>query len=205
MGKEKRSAIDILKETTETLNTARFGMSLVQSEDPEQRKFGLRNIIVFGRAVTNVLQNLRSVVAGFDEWYEPWVARMKADPVMTHLYKVRSEILKEGRLTPTQRSFGGFSSAALQPLMKNPPPGATDFFMGDPWGGSGWVVTLPNGEVEKYYISLQNVPGITLRTSVFLADAPPDLKDMTIQEICHHYLEELSAIVNDAKDRFRNE
>ena len=153
MSKDKRTAIEILKETTETLNTARFGMSLVQSEDPNQRKFGLRNIIVFGRAVTNVLQNLRSVDEQFDEWYAPIVDRMKADPVMTHLYKVRSEILKQGKLQSRIHMSGGFSSASLQPLMNAPPPGATSFFLGDPWGGSGWEVTLPNGEVEVLHLA----------------------------------------------------
>ena len=202
MSKDKRTAIEILKETTETLNTARFGMSLVQSEDPNQRKFGLRNIIVFGRAVTNVLQNLRSVDEQFDEWYAPIVDRMKADPVMTHLYKVRSEILKQGKLQSRIHMSGGFSSASLQPLMNAPPPGATSFFLGDPWGGSGWEVTLPNGEVEKYYISLKDVPGISVKMNVFLADSPPELEGMTIQEICQHYLDQLSGIVEDAKTHY---
>jgi hypothetical protein len=61
---------------------------------------GLRNLIVFGRAVTNILQNLRSVVGAktFDEWYMPLQEEMRDDELLKYFYELRTEILKEGSL-----------------------------------------------------------------------------------------------------------
>jgi hypothetical protein len=89
---------EILQQVKETLDTAECGLRMVLSDDPSLRLIGLRNLIVFGRAITNVLQQLLSVAAEFDNWYRPWVERMRADPTMAYFYKLRSEILKEGRL-----------------------------------------------------------------------------------------------------------
>ena len=52
----------------------------LQSTDPRTRIDSVRNVIVFGRAVTNVLQNLRSTEGMFDEWYRhrrirKWMSR----------------------------------------------------------------------------------------------------------------------------------
>jgi hypothetical protein len=69
MSKVKSDAKEIIKKSLETLEMAKFGMTHVRSSDPKQRMFGLRNVVVFGRAVTNVIQNLRSAVDNFDEWY----------------------------------------------------------------------------------------------------------------------------------------
>lgn len=53
--------------------------------------------MVFGRAVTNVIQTLRNSVEGFDEWYIPHGEAMSRDPLMRFFYKLRSQILKEGQ------------------------------------------------------------------------------------------------------------
>ena len=37
----------------------------------------MHNVVVYGRAVTNVLQNLRNRAQGFDDWYEPWQTETK--------------------------------------------------------------------------------------------------------------------------------
>jgi hypothetical protein len=39
-----------------------------------------------------------TVIGGGDAWYQPRVERMRADPIMTYFYKLRSEILKEEAL-----------------------------------------------------------------------------------------------------------
>ena len=40
---------------------------------------GIYTIAVFGRSVTLVLQNMRSVDGGFDEWCAPYRAAMDVD------------------------------------------------------------------------------------------------------------------------------
>lgn len=88
---------ETLARVAETLQTAEFGLRMLRSDDPTVRRTGLRNLIVFGRAVTNTLQGLRSHTLDFDSWYKPWVERMRADEVMRYFYRLRSEILKQGR------------------------------------------------------------------------------------------------------------
>ena len=56
---------------------------------------GFVAVVVFGRAVTNALQNLRSFDRqAFDAWYEPWRREMQNDALLRWFYVLRSEILK---------------------------------------------------------------------------------------------------------------
>lgn len=57
----KQLTHDVLRRVSETLAVARSGLADMRS-GPMKRLVGLRNLVVFGRAVTNVLQNLRSIV-----------------------------------------------------------------------------------------------------------------------------------------------
>lgn len=94
----QKSVESIIKYAEEILKTAEFGLNDLINAHPERKLAGLRNLVVFGRAVTNVLQNLRSIEPEFDEWYEKYVKEMKEDPLMRYFYKLRSQILKEGVL-----------------------------------------------------------------------------------------------------------
>ncbi|HDD44713.1 MAG TPA: hypothetical protein ENG63_07635 [Candidatus Desulfofervidus auxilii] len=89
---------DIIRSAEETLKTAEQGLEDLIKGPPERKLSGLRNLIVFGRAVTNVLQNLRSIESDFDAWYERYREEMKNAPLMRYFYKLRSKILKEGLL-----------------------------------------------------------------------------------------------------------
>src|SRR5690242_9000890 len=99
----KETTAQILQRARDTLRTAQLGLQDVAAGGPERRLGGLRNLVVFGRAVTNVLQNLRSTEPRFDEWYAKYVVEMKEDPLLRYFYVLRSEILKEGKL-PTGSS-----------------------------------------------------------------------------------------------------
>jgi hypothetical protein len=87
---------EILGRTRETLRSAQVAAEDLSHADATRRLPALRNVIVWGRAVTNVLQNLRGKAEGFDEWYEPWREEMATDPLLRFLYQQRSEILKRG-------------------------------------------------------------------------------------------------------------
>ena len=88
----------ILSRVETTLQTAKFGLDDSTNGPSERVAAGLSNLIAFGRAVTNVLQNLRSKEESFEEWYVPYEKEMRSDELMLHFYKLRSEILKEGKL-----------------------------------------------------------------------------------------------------------
>jgi hypothetical protein len=145
----------VLRCVDETLATAKLGLRDVVHGGPERRLGGLRNLIVFGRAVTNVLQNLRSTEPAFDTWYEPYVKEMRDDPLLKYFYILRSEILKEGRLeTGSRLHIRSFSFPGDLQRLGPKPSGAKTFFMGDQAGGSGWEVELPDGSTEKLYLDL---------------------------------------------------
>lgn len=164
---------------------------------------GIRNLIVFGRAVTNVLQNLRSTEPGFDVWYETYRAQMKADPLMKHFYDVRSRILKHGDLpVHSSLSLSGNPGAAMR-YAGPPPAGAKGFFIGDSIGGSGWEVQLPDGSLEKFYVALPTVmPGLEVEVQLHLSEAPGGLRDQPVQKLGETYLEYLANMVSDAAARF---
>ena len=167
----QRTREQILAQARDTLATAERGCRDLEADDPSHRADGLRNVAVFGRAVTNVLQNLREVVPHFDAWYAPYVQQMRADPLLRFFYALRSAILKRGELGTTSATYiESLDSRQLQHLLRDQPPGARSFFVGDTLGGSGWEIQLPDGSVEKYYMDLP--PEIRVTTTLFLTDAP---------------------------------
>ena len=164
---------------------------------------GVRNVVVFGRAVTNVLQNLRSTEPTFDEWYSHQVEKMRNDPLAKFMYNLRTRILKEGELrTSVSLNITGYPEAAMRRFPK--PPDAKSFFIGDSIGGSGWIVQLPNGDEEKYYVNLPpDIPGLHLDVHLHFIDAPIEFKDIPVLELCKRYLQMLQDLVADAERGFR--
>ena len=199
----KRTTRDILKEAEDTLYTAELGLSLVKGQNPKQRMAGLRNLVVFGRAVTNVLQNLRTTEGeSFDKWYQSKVEEMASDQVLKYFYRLRSEILKQGSIkTSASMTLSGNPMALMQQYQA--PPGAKVFFMGDNIGGCGWEVEMEPGVTERYYVDVpDNIPGLQMTINVHLLDAPQDLRGKTVVELSIHYLSYLAALVKEAKMQF---
>ena len=165
---------------------------------------GLRNLIVFGRAVTFVLQNLRGIIpAEFNEWYEPHQEALKDDPVMRYFVKARNELEKQGKLSVSTsvhiRSFSENDFRKFGP----PPPGAKSFFVGDRLGGTGWEVELPNGTRERYYVEFPDTIGeVTQRFSNFPEAQAPELEGATVEQLSQMFIERLNTLVASARKRF---
>ena len=148
----------------------------------------MHSVVVFGRAVTNVLQNLRSKVPDFDAWYEPWKAEMEEDPLMCYLYKLRTDVLKKVREGAT--SVVNIRSASLDDMLRMlgpPPPNAVGPFMGDVNGGSGWEVRLEDGSTQKMYVTLPDNENVR---SYLAFEKPPSehlgapIADDSLEHIC---------------------
>lgn len=192
---------DILQRAEIILNTARQGLADVLDPGRSRRITGLHNLIVFGRSVSFVIQNLSSAAEGFQEWYAAEQAAMKASPLMRFLNDARTEILKQGVLNVhTSANFASFNTRQIP--TESRPPGAVGFFIGDQLGGSGWEVELPDGTKEKYYIE---VPGNVIVSQHF-TDIPldkfPELKGLTIDEAAKRYIDEMAALLERARARF---
>lgn len=201
-----RDVETILKDAAETLQTAEWGLADFLGNDPRRRMPGLRNLVTFGVATTQATQNLRGIDKdAFDNWYEPFRAQMRDDPLMRYFWKLRSQILKEGRLGSVGVEIHvEFDGSRHQEVMRNPPPGARMFFIGDMLGGSGWEVELPDGTTTKYYVEL---PGVISDFQLHFSDPPTvhrgqTLTDTSIQALARHYIEYLQALVVAARGHF---
>jgi hypothetical protein len=189
------------------LEMTRLGLSDFLGSDPKRRMLGIRNVAVFGRSVTFVLQTLRSVDANaFDSWYKPHVEVMRADPLLIYFNDLRSEILKEGGPALSADLYvEHLNTSDLESVMANPPPGAKSFFIGDSLGGSGWEVGLPDGSIEKYYVQLP--AAVRMQTTLHFPDPPSEhlgavITDTSVANLCRLYVAFLSALVNEATSEF---
>lgn len=200
-----RSSKQILEQVVDTLRAAQVGLEDARAGDPVRRSAGIRNLVVFGRAVTNVLQNLRATEPEFDKWYEPRQRQMRGDPLLRYFYELRTQILKRGEL-PTNRTthVRHFDSARDMRRMGPPPKGAKGFFIGDRLGGSGWEVELPDGTTERFYVNLPPEIGVTVVT---LLDAPTEhlgqpLGTSDPAELGQRYIDYLTELVRSARATF---
>ncbi len=196
----------ILERATQTLQTARQGLADVKG-DPKRRHTGLRNLVVFGRAVTNVLQNLSSVEPGFDAWYGTIVEQLKSDPLMKFFYELRTRILKQGDIgTGNYLHIKQFNFPLDMAKFGPPPKNAKNIFMGDSVGGTGWEVEIEPGVLEKYYVDLPGDIGVT---GLYFQGAPgvgDDAIDADVIALSERYIARLENIVASARAEFgRNE
>ncbi|WP_350225416.1 hypothetical protein [Vibrio parahaemolyticus] len=195
---------EVLVRTEQTLETAKHGFDDLVSSNKTRRFTGLRNLIVFGRSVTFVLQNLRTAVGKerFDAWYEPHQESMKQDVVMKYFVKLRNELEKQGRLpVSTSARIHNFSSDMISQYKK--PPGTVGFFIGDQLGGSGFEVELPDGSKEKYYVEIPaSVAEVTQHFNELPVPDDDELKSKTIEQLSEHFLKSLEALLDKARKEF---
>jgi len=205
---EYKRPAEVVDAAQATLDATELGrQDFMGGDRPARRIAGLRNVVVWGRAVTNVLQNLRTFDRGrFDTWYEPYRVGMEHNPTFQYLYQLRTQVLKHGTLggTKTSMHIEQLGPAEFARLQSNPPPNARGFFIGDTLGGSGWIVALPDGSEERYYV---DIPGdIRVTVSTQFADAthdmgiPPPLKP--IDQVLGEYVDYLSELVAAARKEF---
>ena len=155
MSSPKRTTSKILNDVQETLKTAELGFAMLTKGAPNLKLCGLRDLVIFGRVVTFVLQNLRSTESKFDEWYFKYREEMKSDPLLVYFRDLRNELEKEGSLNLSVKTqIKHFNLQQDLVRFGPPPPNAKSFFIGDNLGGIGWEVQLPDGSIEKYYVNL---------------------------------------------------
>lgn len=205
------------KAVEEIIANAKQQLSFIKDsiEDLEENKNNIRirkrafaNIIIFGRSVTFVLQNLRSRVFGFDEWYVPIQEKMKGDELLNTFKNARNDLEKQGKInSATSISIDFLDGRMMAELMKNPPKNAKSFFIGDTFGGSGWFVEMPDGTEEKLYVEIGENSSISI--DVFFSQRPSmhngqRITDSTIENCSRLYYEFLRSLVDEAEKKFKN-
>ncbi|MCC4516980.1 hypothetical protein [Limosilactobacillus reuteri] len=207
----KVSLVQMIQQIEMTLNTMKMGIDLYKNSRNDQlkRDAGIRDAVVFGRAVTNSLQKLRGTELGkdeFDDWYKPWQTKLKEDKGFKFLYKLRSQILKEGILkTSSGIKINHLNIGDAYKLMKKAPFNVKSMFIGDAYGRSGFEVVLPDGSIENYYIKLPDY--IDVETSLEINKVPHykgyyNNKITNTTTLLDYYYKFLYTMVADAKLKF---
>lgn len=76
------------------LRMAQQGFRDMGDTDEDRILFGFLGVVVFGRSMTFVMQNLRTYdEKAFDDWYIPWQDEMKGDPLMLYFYDLRTKVI----------------------------------------------------------------------------------------------------------------
>ena len=191
----------VLSNTKQNLRTMKHGYEDLIEGDLERQNSGIRNIAVFGRATTRSLQRLKSRVTGFEQWYSLYREEMEKDPLMKHFWEMRNQFLKQGE-NPTGNylQIHKFSPTDLHRFEK--PDFATDFFMDTT--GAGWIIELPDGSKERYYVDLPEDIG---KVGLTFTDPPDehlgkDISHTSLEEKCELYVEYIQNIVMDAEKKW---
>ena len=78
------------------LRMVKQGLRDMRETEQDRILLGFLGVVVFGRSMTLVMQNLRSHDReGFNKWYAPWQAEMKADPLMRYFYELRTTVIHQ--------------------------------------------------------------------------------------------------------------
>jgi len=76
------------------LRMVRQGLRDMQETDQDRVLLGFLGVVVFGRSMTLVMQNLRRHdQETFDRWYSSWQEEMKGDPLMRYFYTLRTMVI----------------------------------------------------------------------------------------------------------------
>ena len=76
------------------LRMVQQGFRDMQETDQDRILLGFLGVVVFGRSMTLVMQNLRRHdQEAFDSWYAPWQEEMKRDPLMHYFYVLRTMVI----------------------------------------------------------------------------------------------------------------
>lgn len=195
----------IIRKAEDTYQTAQFGYEDLVRPDRKRRFSGLRNLVVFGRSVTFVLQNLKTPIGEdtFNKWYFPHQEKMKNDILMKYFVTLRNEILKQGKLPLSVSAELNFNTSDLQKKLGTPPPGAVGYFIGDQTGGSGWEIELPDGSKIPYYVGIpEDMAKVTQHFSELPVPNDDRLKKEPIENLCLRYLSELEKLIDSARQEF---
>ena len=78
------------------LRMVQLSLRDMQEADQDRILLGFLGVVVFGRSMTFVMQNLRSHdQEAFNSWYAPWQEEMKSDPLMRYFSDLRTKVIHQ--------------------------------------------------------------------------------------------------------------
>ncbi|TSA26595.1 hypothetical protein D4R71_03540 [bacterium] len=217
--------IDIFTRLNRRMNGLKRLGEILSDPIPGQKRDTISRVAVEGRSITNILQNLRSVIDNFDVWYQPFVVEMSNDPLLKYFYQLRTSTLKKGddKIKGVRVSARSNASISLNPkgidvkyiddhniehILFHPQPQNTiSKFLGDQEGGAGFVLKTPDGKEVKQYVY---IPSNAADIDVFFENPPnihlgTTLPDKSPKYFCKLYIDYLTELVSKAEEKFLSE
>ena len=136
-----------LNRARQMLDRCRMSLADLHSPDLDRGMTGFCLIAVFGCAVTQTIQHIKTNVSprsDFDLWWKLWRAEMSADPTLRFWWDLRTTFLKEGSLNV------GLASG---PLDNSDPPRRVWHLFGGPTTHFGQPVSDSVEELGQLYVA----------------------------------------------------
>lgn len=190
----------VVREAEQTLRTVRTGLLDICSLTSSRRLPGLRNLLVFGQAVIDILGEGDMDDPSYGPWYERQRQAIDSEPLMQHMGQVRQAVLAATDLPRYSSVSPKFKPTEISRL-GGIPAGAKGFFLGDNNLGSGWIIGFGDGREERYFVELPETLSIDE-----LAEGLPVSADESLQrpleDLCAFYFARLEQLVADARREF---
>jgi hypothetical protein len=207
-GRKPVDAREVLARAAIALQDAKQALDDYTGTDLNRKATGFRNLTVWTRAIPHILEGLRKIDAGrFDAWFAPYKADWTNEPLIGYFRDLRNDLLKEGR-PPIGSPVVIINHASTGDMVRqlgSRPDGATGVFVGDELGGIGWEIELPDGTIERLYVT---VPEADIHARVGVIDYPPppntfqgrDVK--SLEEALRLYIEYMGGMIASARSAF---
>jgi hypothetical protein len=205
---KKQNAAKVLGHARRAWRTAVLGLEDFRSDDPDRRWLGYCNVIVWGRAVTNVLQNMKAVdERKFDEWYRPHVKAMRDDQLVRWCYEQREKVLKQIAPDLIREHSVSFSEPEdFEVIFSQRPEGSRENLSFDPSGKPGFRIRQQDGQIAWRYVDLTRFKG-RISSILRFPKSPTmhlgkELTDRSLDTILKCYLDYLDALLGEAESMF---
>lgn len=187
-----------------TFRVLSLALDMMASHHGGQKDMGLRNVLILGRSVTFILQNLRGKVEDFERFYEPIESRLRQSELMGFFKDARNHLEKRGDVPRSVMvKIDRLDPMSFEKLTHSRPPDATRYFIGDALGGSGWEIPSPDGDYIKLYVELpETVGSVQVMSGGELLDKYPSIKGRELHELAQEYVDNLRDIVHEARKCF---
>ncbi len=190
-----------------TVNECKRALLLFEERDETARRLGAKIVITLGRSITFALQRMRNDEPRFRDWYAPYEAELKRDPLFVYFKNKRNAIEHEADdVRMTHLTIYTFY---------DPAPGAIDAVMSD---GSAIkcveidfisnrryarVITPSGREEERDIVMRTDKPWwVNPEVRSFFLDAPVEVTGVTMVDNCIRYITYLDRMVSDAEAFF---
>ena len=92
----QRAPGQVVTRAATMLRMVQQGLRDMQETDHDRILLGFLGVVVFGRSMTLVMQNLRRHdQEAFDRWYAPWQQEMKGDPLIDYFHNLRTSVIHQ--------------------------------------------------------------------------------------------------------------